>query len=140
MTLVMLLHRPEKLRNLVSELESNFPAGSCQLDHRHQRNLYLFSQHQWEEYYVKQPMIPASIYQVHPSNLERRWEFAPDLWVNSNLVELKKIILPFCWWIKILYWIQFCQTEMRLNVGFLIIKFRFRKSRFTTRAIYHSSF
>jgi cytochrome P450 len=123
MTLIMLLHHPEKLRNLMNELTSAFPDGPCQpLNHEKLKDLtYLNAvineilrlfpasmggilrqtndDMMIDGYFIpKDTIVSASIYQVHTS--KEIWgadadDFVPERWVNDDPVKLRRNMFTF---------------------------------------------
>ena len=99
-------------------MESNFPAGSCQLDHRQSATNEIFTYFPNTNGRNITSNISNNISrQVHSSNLERRWEFAPELWVNSNIVENNSSLLPVDQDF-VLSGYNFAMMEMLLNFDF----------------------
>ncbi|CAI2163281.1 713_t:CDS:2 [Funneliformis geosporum] len=155
MALITLLHHPEKLRNIMNELDSAFPAGSRQSpEHKTLKNLkYLNAvinetlrlfpvsiggilRQAPNDIMIDGYLIPkgttvsASIYQVHRS--KDIWGvdadlFEPERWVNGNPVELKKYIFSFGSGSRYCIGYNFAMMEMRLILASLLLNFEFEK-------------
>jgi len=153
MALIMLLHHPEKLRNLRNELDSAFPAGSRQSpEHKTLKNLQYLNavineilrlfpvsiagilRQATDDIIIDGYHIPkgtnvsASIYQIHHS--KEIWgvdaeEFVPERWVKGDPVELKKYIFSFGSGSRFCVGYNFAMMEMRLILASLLLNFEF---------------
>lgn len=153
MALIMLLHHPEKLRNLINELTSVFSDGPCQsLNHDNLKDLkYLNAvineilrlfpapmggilrqtnnDMMIDGYFVpKDTIVSASIYQVQHS--KEIWgvdadEFVPERWINGDSVELKRNIFTFGAGSRLCIGNNFAMMEIRLVLASLLLNFEF---------------
>ncbi|CAB4390065.1 cytochrome P450 [Rhizophagus irregularis] len=152
MALIMLLHHPEKLRNLINELSSAFPNGPQSLNHENLKDLkYLNavineilrrfpaamggilrqtnSDMMIDGYFVpKDTIVSASIYQVQHS--KEIWgvdadEFVPERWINGDSVKLKRNIFTFGAGSRLCIGNNFAMMEIRLVLASLLLNFEF---------------
>jgi cytochrome P450 len=150
MALIMLLHHPEKLRNLMNELTSAGPRQS--LKHENLKDLKYLNAvineilrlfpasmggilRQTDDdmiidgYFVpKDTVVSASIYQVHHS--KEIWgvdadDFVPERWINGDPVELKRNLFTFGAGSRLCIGNNFAMMEIRLVLASLLLNFEF---------------